>query len=133
MKQVSGRELARVLQQRGWVLARAHGSHHIFTMTGRRERIVIPIQSSTENRFAAIAHEDRKLKGRGCLIHVAVNRTMNKHRLFNPVLALIRNTASDHSPNSIMDSHFRITPSSRARFLGSTLPAIIELRYRSTM
>ena len=46
MKQVSGRELARVLQLRGWVLARVHGSHHIFTMPGRRERIVIPIHGN---------------------------------------------------------------------------------------
>jgi predicted RNA binding protein YcfA (HicA-like mRNA interferase family) len=46
VKQVSGRELARIIQQRGWVLARIHGSHHIFTMAGRRERIVIPIHGN---------------------------------------------------------------------------------------
>ena len=46
MKQVSGRELARVIQRRGWTLARIHGSHHVFTMTGRRERIVIPIHGN---------------------------------------------------------------------------------------
>ena len=46
MKQVSGRELARVVQQRGWHLARIAGSHHIFTMEGRRERIVIPIHGN---------------------------------------------------------------------------------------
>lgn len=46
MKQVSGRELARILQERGWALARIHGSHHIFTMAGRRERIVIPIHGN---------------------------------------------------------------------------------------
>ena len=46
MKQVSGRELARLVQQRGWQLARINGSHHIFTMAGRRERIVIPIHGN---------------------------------------------------------------------------------------
>ena len=46
MKQVSGRELARVVQQRGWQLARIHGSHHIFTMSDRRERLVIPIHGN---------------------------------------------------------------------------------------
>jgi predicted RNA binding protein YcfA (HicA-like mRNA interferase family) len=46
VKQVSGHELARILQKRGWVLARIHGSHHIFTMVGRRERIVIPINGN---------------------------------------------------------------------------------------
>lgn len=46
MKQVSGRELARLVGQRGWTFARTHGSHHIFTMPGRRERIVIPIHGN---------------------------------------------------------------------------------------
>ena len=46
MKQVSGRDLARLLQQRGWTLARVHGSHHIFTMSGRRERIVVPVHGN---------------------------------------------------------------------------------------
>ena len=46
MKQVSGRELARLLQQRGWQLARINGSHHIFTMGGQRERIVVPIHGN---------------------------------------------------------------------------------------
>ncbi len=46
MKQVSGRELARVVQAHGWKLARIHGSHHIFTMEGRRERIVIPVHDN---------------------------------------------------------------------------------------
>ena len=43
MKQVSGKELARAVQRKGWTLARIKGSHHIFVIPGRRERIVIPI------------------------------------------------------------------------------------------
>lgn len=43
MKQVSGKELARLIETRGWVLARIHGSHHIYIKEGRRERIVIPV------------------------------------------------------------------------------------------
>jgi predicted RNA binding protein YcfA (HicA-like mRNA interferase family) len=46
VKQVSGRDLARIIQHRGWTLARVNGSHHIFTMPGRRERIVIPIHGN---------------------------------------------------------------------------------------
>jgi predicted RNA binding protein YcfA (HicA-like mRNA interferase family) len=46
LKQVSGRKLARVVQHRGWQLARIHGSHHIFTMPDRRERLVIPIHGN---------------------------------------------------------------------------------------
>lgn len=46
MKQVSGNELAKAVQRKGWALARVHGSHHIFVMAGRRERIVIPIHGN---------------------------------------------------------------------------------------
>ena len=46
MKQVSGRSLAKAIQRKGWTLARIQGSHHIFAMPGRRERIVIPIHSN---------------------------------------------------------------------------------------
>lgn len=46
MKQISGRDLARIVQKRGWILARIHGSHHVFTKPGRRERIVIPMHGN---------------------------------------------------------------------------------------
>lgn len=46
MKQVSGKELARAVQRRGWTLARVNGSHHVFVMSGRRERIVIPFHGN---------------------------------------------------------------------------------------
>jgi len=46
VKQVSGQDLARAVQRKGWSLARVHGSHHIFTMPGRRERIVIPVHGN---------------------------------------------------------------------------------------
>ncbi len=46
MKQVSGRELAQIVQRRGWTLARIQGSHHVFTMAGRRGRIIIPIHGN---------------------------------------------------------------------------------------
>jgi predicted RNA binding protein YcfA (HicA-like mRNA interferase family) len=46
MKQVSGKELARILQKRGWVFVRSKGSHYIFTKDGRQERIVITIHGN---------------------------------------------------------------------------------------
>lgn len=46
MKQISGTELARAVQQKRWTLARIKGSHHIFVKAGRRERIVIPIHGN---------------------------------------------------------------------------------------
>jgi predicted RNA binding protein YcfA (HicA-like mRNA interferase family) len=46
LKQVSGKELARAVQRKGWVLARSKSSHHIFIKDGRPERLVIPIHSN---------------------------------------------------------------------------------------
>jgi predicted RNA binding protein YcfA (HicA-like mRNA interferase family) len=46
VKQVSGREFARLVQAHGWQLARVRGSHHVFTRSGRRERIVIPVHGN---------------------------------------------------------------------------------------
>ncbi len=43
MKAVSGRHLAKLAERKGWRLARINGSHHIFTLEGRIERLVIPI------------------------------------------------------------------------------------------
>ncbi len=44
MKAISGLELARVLEHRGWQLLRLHGSHHLY---GRgNERIVVPIHGN---------------------------------------------------------------------------------------
>ena len=46
MKQVSGKALAKLIERKGWNLVRVKGSHHIFVMSGRRERIVIPIHGN---------------------------------------------------------------------------------------
>jgi predicted RNA binding protein YcfA (HicA-like mRNA interferase family) len=46
VRPLSGRELARILEQHGWGLARINGSHHIFTKEGRAERISVPIHGN---------------------------------------------------------------------------------------
>jgi predicted RNA binding protein YcfA (HicA-like mRNA interferase family) len=46
VKQVSGGALAKAIERKGWTLVRVKGSHHIFVMLGRRERIVIPIHGN---------------------------------------------------------------------------------------
>jgi len=46
VKQVSGKALAKAIERKGWNLVRVKGSHHIFVMSGRRERIVIPIHGN---------------------------------------------------------------------------------------
>lgn len=46
MKQISGRELARVLERNGWSLLRINGSHHINGKSGERTRLSVPIHGS---------------------------------------------------------------------------------------
>jgi len=46
LKQVSGKDLAKAVQRKGWALARVKGSHHVFIKDGRHERIVIPIHGN---------------------------------------------------------------------------------------
>jgi predicted RNA binding protein YcfA (HicA-like mRNA interferase family) len=46
MKAVSGKELAKRAEEKGWSLSRIAGSHHIYTMAGRIERIVIPVHGN---------------------------------------------------------------------------------------
>jgi len=35
--------MAKLAESKGWLLTRTNGSHHIYTMHGRMERVVIPI------------------------------------------------------------------------------------------
>jgi predicted RNA binding protein YcfA (HicA-like mRNA interferase family) len=46
MKAVSGTRMARLVEDKGWRLARINGSHHIYMKDGRMERLVIPIHGS---------------------------------------------------------------------------------------
>ena len=46
MRQVSGKDLCRILKKKGWRLARIRGSHHIHTKAGRIERISVPVHGS---------------------------------------------------------------------------------------
>lgn len=42
MKPLSGKELARLLEDNGWQLARIRGSHHIYTKHGSIVRLSVP-------------------------------------------------------------------------------------------
>jgi len=46
MKQISGKELARIVEQHGWVLKRINGSHHIYSRKGSIVRLSIPIHGN---------------------------------------------------------------------------------------
>ncbi|MDE0375130.1 MAG: type II toxin-antitoxin system HicA family toxin [bacterium] len=47
MKAVSGKRLCRLLEVRGWQLARIRGSHHIYTKRGSDARISVPVHRNT--------------------------------------------------------------------------------------
>ena len=46
MKAISGKELARLLEKRGWQLARIKGSHHVYNKDGHPARISVPIHGN---------------------------------------------------------------------------------------
>jgi predicted RNA binding protein YcfA (HicA-like mRNA interferase family) len=46
MKPLSGRELCRVLEMRGWQLLRVHGSRHIYGKTGAIVRLSGPVHGN---------------------------------------------------------------------------------------
>jgi len=56
MKEVSGKELARILEKDGWKLARIKGSHHIYIKEGRIERISIPIHGNKPLKMGLLRH-----------------------------------------------------------------------------
>ena len=57
MKQISGKEFIRLVQQRGWRLKRINGSHHIFTKEGQRERIFVPVHGNQTLKLGLLKHQ----------------------------------------------------------------------------
>jgi predicted RNA binding protein YcfA (HicA-like mRNA interferase family) len=56
MKSVSGRELARIIERRGWILLRVSGSHHIYGKAGSVVRLSIPIHGSKPLKTGLLRH-----------------------------------------------------------------------------
>jgi len=48
MKTVSGKDLCKLLEKKGWVLKKINGSHHIYTKKDRIERISIPVHGNKD-------------------------------------------------------------------------------------
>lgn len=46
MKAISGKRLARLLEQRGWTLARISGSHHIYAKADSDIPITVPVHGN---------------------------------------------------------------------------------------
>ncbi|MFA5864395.1 MAG: type II toxin-antitoxin system HicA family toxin [Phycisphaerae bacterium] len=56
MKSLSGKEFAKILEQKGWRLARITGSHHIYIKQGQTERISVPIHGNTSLKVGLLKH-----------------------------------------------------------------------------
>lgn len=56
MKQVSGRDLARVVERHGWVLLRVTGSHHIYGKSGSIVRLSIPVHANKPLKVGLLKH-----------------------------------------------------------------------------
>jgi predicted RNA binding protein YcfA (HicA-like mRNA interferase family) len=53
---MSGKELARLLEQNGWDLARIKGSHHIYTRKDRTVRLSVPIHGNRPLKIGLLKH-----------------------------------------------------------------------------
>jgi len=66
MKSISGKDLARAVEKRGWTLLRINGSHHIYGKDGSVVRLSIPIHGNHqfEERPRPASSQDGRF-GRG--------------------------------------------------------------------
>jgi predicted RNA binding protein YcfA (HicA-like mRNA interferase family) len=56
MRSISGKDLARVLQQHGRSLLRVRGSHHIFGRADRAVRLSVPIHGAELLKLGLLMH-----------------------------------------------------------------------------
>jgi predicted RNA binding protein YcfA (HicA-like mRNA interferase family) len=53
---LSGKELAKLVESKGWTLLRINGSHHIYAKPGVSVRLSIPIHGSTKLKAGLQRH-----------------------------------------------------------------------------
>lgn len=56
MTPLSGKQFARVISRRGWVLLRVNGSHHIYGKLGTVVRLSIPIHGNQPLKKGLFRH-----------------------------------------------------------------------------
>ncbi|RMG70164.1 MAG: type II toxin-antitoxin system HicA family toxin [Nitrospirae bacterium] len=56
MKSISGKEFAKILEKKGWVLKRVKGSHHIYVKEGTVFRISVPIHGNKPLKIGLLRH-----------------------------------------------------------------------------
>lgn len=55
MKQVTGKQFARILQRHGWALDRTKGSHYIYKKPGEFATVTVPIHGNQDLRTGTLA------------------------------------------------------------------------------
>lgn len=56
MKAICGKEFAKLLERKGWVLQRVKGSHHIYVKEGTLVRISVPIHGNKSLKIGLLSH-----------------------------------------------------------------------------
>ncbi|MEK7725350.1 MAG: type II toxin-antitoxin system HicA family toxin [Acidobacteriota bacterium] len=56
MKSVSGKDLAKLLEKKGWSLLRVQGSHHIYGKVGSEVRLSVPIHKNQSLKIGLLKH-----------------------------------------------------------------------------
>ncbi|HXH90134.1 MAG TPA: type II toxin-antitoxin system HicA family toxin [Thermoanaerobaculia bacterium] len=56
MKQISGKDLCRIVERHGWMLLRVHGSHHIYGRGGSIVRLSIPVHGNSSVKPGLLRH-----------------------------------------------------------------------------
>ncbi len=56
MKSFSGKDLAKEVERRGWLLLRVHGSHHIYGKQGSVVRLSIPVHGNQPLKAGLLKH-----------------------------------------------------------------------------
>ena len=56
MRQISGKQLAKIVERRGWLLLRIQGSHHIYGREGSEVRLSIPIHGNQPLKVGLLKH-----------------------------------------------------------------------------
>ena len=54
MKTISGKAFCKLLDKRGWTLARINGSHHVYTKEGTVFRISVPVHQNKDLKIGLL-------------------------------------------------------------------------------
>jgi predicted RNA binding protein YcfA (HicA-like mRNA interferase family) len=56
MKSISGKDLAKILEGKGWILLRIQGSHHIYGHSDHLSKISVPIHGSKSLKIGLLRY-----------------------------------------------------------------------------